>query len=236
MADSSVLFPSAVQNGQLSGASRDADSAAEKQKWILVLESLIGFGLIMATVWTTKVEQRSLFWISAAWFACFAALALRRSWRNIAFPPLKLSAFLIAGGIVVAGCIVAIAARVGTLHALFGIKDPLQHASMYLLWAVVQQLIQQKFFFSRFERLTSRGVLATFIAAALFAVAHVPNPVLVPITFLGGWLLGEIYRRYRYVLPLGIAHGVVGIAIALSVPDNIQHHMRVGLSYLTYPH
>lgn len=236
MADSSVPFPSVVQNEELTPASHAADSAVIKQRWTALIETLIGFGLIMATVWTAKFEQRSFFWISAAWFACFAAVALRRCWRNITFPPFNFSVVVIAGGIAVAGGIIAGAARIGTLHRLFGMKDPVQHAAMYILWAVIQQLIQQKFFLDRFEQLTSRGALASFTAAALFAVAHIPNPVLVPVTFLGGWVLSEIYRRYRYVLPLGIAHGLVGIAVALSVPDGIQHHMRVGLGYLTYPH
>jgi hypothetical protein len=61
-----------------------------------------------------------------------------------------------------------------------------------------------------------------------------PNPVLAPVTFVGGWLLSELFRRYRTLVPLGIGHGLVGIAIALSVPDHIQHHMRVGLGYLRY--
>jgi hypothetical protein len=49
-----------------------------------------------------------------------------------------------------------------------------------------------------------------------------------------GWLLSELYRRYRTLIPLGIAHGLVGLAIALSVPDRLNHHMRVGLGYLHY--
>ena len=231
MADSSVPFPSAVEN-----TPRLVGFSLAKSRRTALLESAIGFGLIMATVWTAKLEQRSFFWISATWFLCFALAALWRGWREITLPSLKFSVVLIAGGLLVAAAIIVIAARVGTLHALFGIKNPLRHAGMYILWAVIQQWIQQNFFLSRFEQLTSRGVLATFTAAALFAVAHLPNPVLVPVTFLGGWVLSEIYRRYRYVLPLGIAHGLVGIAIALSVPDSIQHHMRVGLGYLTYPH
>jgi hypothetical protein len=230
MADSSVPFLSTVQD------TPRLDFSLAKIRRTALLESAIGFALIMATVWTAKLEQRSFFWISALWFLCFALAALRRSWGNITLPPARFSVAIIAGGFLVALATVAIAARAGTLHGLFGIKSPLQHAGMYLLWAVMQQWIQQRFFLSRFEQLTSRGVLATFTAAALFAVAHLPNPVLVPVTFLGGWALSEIYRRYRYVLPLGIAHGLVGIAIALSVPDSIQHHMRVGLGYLTYPH
>jgi hypothetical protein len=231
MADSSVVFPSPVQ-----GTSQVAGLPLTKSRRIALLECAIGFGLIMATVWTAKLEQRSFFWICAGWFLAFAVAALWRGWREVTAPPLKFSLVLIAGGLLVAGMVIAVAARMGTLHALFGIKNPLRHAGMYILWAVIQQWIQQNYFFARFEQLTRRGVLATFTAAALFAVVHVPNPVLVPVTFLGGWVLSEVYRRYRYVLPLGIAHGIVGIAIALSVPDNIQHHMRVGLGYLTYPH
>jgi hypothetical protein len=236
MADPSVPFPSSAPIDQVIIAPRAARSFISKNQRQALLESAIGFGLIMATVWTARVEQRSFFWISAAWFACFAVLALWRGWRNLRRPRLKLSAILIAGGLLVAGSVLAIAYGLGTLHALFGIKNPLQHAGMYILWAIIQQSIQQQFFLHRFEQLTRSGLLASFTAAALFAVAHVPNPVLVPVTFLGGWLLSEIYRRYRAVLPLGIAHGLVGIAIALSVPDSIQHHMRVGLGYLTYPH
>jgi membrane protease YdiL (CAAX protease family) len=102
------------------------------------------------------------------------------------------------------------------------------------MWAVVQQWIQQSFFFERMERVIERGVLASFATAALFGLAHLPNPVLAPVTFLGGWLLSELYRRYRSVVPLGIAHGLVGLAVALAVPDSLNHHMRVGLGYLRY--
>ncbi|HLW52420.1 MAG TPA: CPBP family intramembrane glutamic endopeptidase [Candidatus Angelobacter sp.] len=231
MADSSVPFPSAVENSpQLS------DPALAKAKRQALLESTIGFTLIMATVWTARLEQRSFFWISAGWFLCFALAALWRHRSRLALPPVEFSLIIITSGVAVAATIIAIAAGLGTLHPLFGIKNPLEHAGMYLLWAVIQQWMQQRYFLSRFEQLTSRGLLASFTAATLFAVVHLPNPVLVPITFLGGWILSEIYRRYRYVLPLGIAHGLVGIAIALAVPDSIQHHMRVGLGYLTYPH
>lgn len=133
-----------------------------------------------------------------------------------------------------AGMIVLVAAQLGTLHGLFGTPRVLLHAAMYLTWAIVQQWIQQAFFLVRLERVMHRGVAASFITAILFGLAHLPNPVLAPLTFLGGWLLSELYRRHRNVLPLGIAHGLVGLAIAISVPDHINHHMRVGLGYLLY--
>lgn len=232
MADvSSPVFPSALPSSL-----NPVEAPSSPKKWPAAIEIVIGLALILITVWAARAEQRTLFWISAAWFLCFAALSLWRGWRRYRFPSLKISLLVIGGGLTVAVGLVVGANAMGTLHGLFGIKAPLEHASGYLVWAVIQQWIQQKFFLRRFEQFTTSGLLASFITACLFAVVHLPNPVLVPVTFVGGWIMSEIYRRYRCLLALGLAHGTVGLAIALSVPDSIQHHMRVGLGYLTYPH
>lgn len=234
MADvSSPVFPSELPS---SLNPVEAQAPAPPKKWPAAIETAIGFVLILTTVWAARVEQRALFWISAAWFLCFAAISLWREWRNYRLPSLKISLLVIVGGMAVAAYTVVSASTAGTLHGLFGARAPLEHARGYLLWAIIQQWIQQKFFLHRFEQFTTSGVLASFITACLFAVVHLPNPVLVPVTFAGGWIMSEIYRRYRCLLALGLAHGTVGLAIAISVPDNIQHHMRVGLGYLTYPH
>jgi membrane protease YdiL (CAAX protease family) len=161
---------------------------------------------------------------------------IRQRFRRPALhlPPLHFSVFVIAMGLLAALVVIVVSDRLGTLHRLFGQPNALLHGTSYLLWAVVQQWIQQSFFFVRMERIIHRGILASFTTAALFGLAHLPNPVLAPLTFLGGWLLSELYRRYRTLIPLGIAHGMVGLAIALSVPDRLNHHMRVGLGYLHY--
>jgi hypothetical protein len=191
-----------------------------------------GYTLIMVTIWSQRPAQRRLFWIDAAFFFCAAAVTLWN--RPFALPKLDFTLVVVGLGLTLAAAVLFVAAEVGTLHGLFGTPHRFVHAGMYLTWALIQQWIQQSFFFVRLERLLHRGVLASFTAAAMFGLAHLPNPVLAPLTFFGGWLLSELYRRYRCVLPLGIAHGLVGLAIALSVPDQINHHMRVGLGYLTY--
>jgi membrane protease YdiL (CAAX protease family) len=152
----------------------------------------------------------------------------------VSFSRLQFSVLMISLGLITGLAVVLVSAELGTLHGLTYKPRPLFHVAMYIIWAVVQQWIQQAFFFVRLERIIHSGVLASFTTAALFGLAHLPNPVLTPLTFVGGWLLSEIYRRYRSVVPLGIAHGLVGIAIALAVPDQINHHMRVGLGYLQY--
>jgi hypothetical protein len=211
--------------------------SAGKSDWLALLQVGTGYALIMGTIWTVKTTQRWFFWISAAWFLVWALItAWRTLRRGVKLPSAKIAGLVVLAGAMVAGSFVALAATLGTLHGLFGRKDPLLHAGSYMVWAIIQQIIQQTFFLTRFEQLTQSGLRASLIAASLFGVAHLPNPVLAPVTLAGGWLMSELYLRYRTVLPLGIAHGMVGMAIAVSVPDHIQHHMRVGLSYLLYPH
>jgi Type II CAAX prenyl endopeptidase Rce1-like len=206
-----------------------------RREWIMLAEATVGFLLIMITVWTPRPLQTRLFWTSAAWLAICNLMALgRNGLPRLRLPSLKVAACMIVSGLLLATLLVALAAAAGTLHGLFGASDPLRHAGGYICWAIIQQYIQQTFFFARFEQVTRNGLLASGLTALLFGVAHLPNPVLAPVTFLGGWVLSELFRRYRSVLPLGIGHGLVGMAIALSVPDHIQHHMRVGLGYLRY--
>jgi hypothetical protein len=210
-------------------------STLGKRAWASLLEACVGFLLIMMTVWTPRPLQTRLFWISAAWLVACTVFALwRQGFPRFRLPSLKASALMISSGLLIALILMLLAAAAGTLHGLFGVQEPLRHASGYIIWAIIQQYIQQTFFFARFEQVTRNGILAGLLTALLFGVAHLPNPVLAPVTFLGGWVLSELFRRYRSVLPLGIGHGLVGLAIALSVPDHIQHHMRVGLSYLRY--
>ena len=204
--------------------------------FISLVELAVGYALIMATIWTAHGTQRILFYVTAAWFFCSAVFAgLRGELEGLNRLPLRMTAITVSLTIVIAGGMAVIAYAVGTLHGLFGVRKPLLHASTYLLWSLVQQYIQQSFFFSRIEEITSNGRSAAVITAVLFGLAHLPNPVLAPVTLVGGWMLSELFRRYRSLYPLAVAHGLIGLAIAVSIPDSLHHHMRVGLGYLRYP-
>lgn len=207
-----------------------------RQSYVVLSEMAVAYGLIQVTIWTAPPQQRILFWIAVAWFFASAVLAkLRGQPLGFKRPPMRMTITVVALTIVIVVLMGAIAAALGTLHGLFGVRASLWHASGYLLWSVVQQYIQQSFFFVRIEKLISNGVFASFLTALLFSLAHLPSPVLTGVTLAGGWILSELFRRYRSLYPLAFAHGVIGLAIAVSVPDSIHHHMRVGLGYLRYP-
>ena len=106
-------------------------------------------------------------------------------------------------------------------------------ASAYFLWALLQEFILQSFFFTRCEELFGAS-RAVWVAATLFAVAHVPSPLLTTFTFIGALFFCSMFQRYRSIYPIAIVHGLLGLTIAMTMPDVLLHHMRVGIEYLTY--
>jgi membrane protease YdiL (CAAX protease family) len=101
------------------------------------------------------------------------------------------------------------------------------------VWAIFQQFILQSYFYLRLEKLISARA-AVLLSAGLFCLVHIPNPVLIAVCLVAGYLACEVFRRNRNIYALGVAHAVLGLTIAVTVPDDIQRHMRVGIGYYHY--
>lgn len=197
----------------------------------------VTYVLVLAGCWTPRIPQRIIFWIAIGWVAA-VLLARREDWKDLGLGwrgSLR-SLWLVAAALAVGGIAVAAAAGLHTLHDYSSSAHrPLwPRACGYLLWAVVQQIVLQDVVLLRLLRLIRSRVWAVAIAAALFASAHLPNPLLVPLTIVWGALACWLFLRYRGIYTLGIAHAILGLAVALSFPNHIDHHMRVGWGYLIY--
>ena len=108
------------------------------------------------------------------------------------------------------------------------------HSIMYAIWALEQEFILNSFFYNRFESLLGNTTTAVVTTALLFSLVHLPNPVLVPATFLGGLFFVEVFRRWRNIYPLAIAHAMFGLTLGFVFPDHLIRHMRVGLAFLHF--
>ena len=64
-----------------------------------------------------------------------------------------------------------------------------------------------------------------------FALVHLPNPLLVSITFVAGLVSCTLYRRVPNVLVLGVAHAAISLVLFFALPASITHNLRVGPSY-----
>ena len=100
----------------------------------------------------------------------------------------------------------------------------------YCWWALFQQYLLNGYFANRLRAsFDSRyPYLVAPMAGAMFAAAHVPNPLLMGVTLVGGTVAALAYQRYRNLFFLAFAHALIGTMIWFAVPDTVSHHLRVG--------
>jgi Type II CAAX prenyl endopeptidase Rce1-like len=200
-----------------------------------LLELGVGYGLIMATIWTANPAQRALYWLAFAWIAG-TSWARRDQWSSLGVgrKGLVASLWIPCAAALLSGLAVLLAWRTGRLHPLHGNTPLALHAGGYIVWALMQQFILQSYFLLRLLRLLPGKMLAVGVATAIFAIAHLPNPVLTPMTLLWGAISCMLFLRYRNIYSLGLAHGIMGLCLAITVPAAMHRHMRVGLGYMRY--
>ena len=202
-----------------------------------LIEIAVAYGLILAVIWTPRPAQRFL-WIVAAG-AVVVVICISFDGANamgLRGANFLRSLWIVGAALLVASAAVLIAAKLGTLRMPDGVLAFIATYCAYSVWSGVQQFLLQSFFLLRFLRLIPNPRMAALTAAALFATAHLPSPVLAPVTLLWGFVACLHFLRYRNLYPLAIAHAILGITIAITVPGPVDHNMRVGLGYLRYSH
>jgi membrane protease YdiL (CAAX protease family) len=199
-----------------------------------VWEVVVGYILIEAALWTEGDLRRA--WSMAAGVWIISLIVYRRqslSELGLGWTEPLHSLWVIPAAALISGAMLFGGRLAGTLHPYVVNRHFFPAALGYLFWALQQEFMLQSFFFNRLERALGSGK-AVWIAAGLFALAHVPNPVLVPATVLGGLVFCKLFRRYRNIYTLVVAQTILGICLAAAVPDTVHHHMRVGIGYLTF--
>lgn len=207
----------------------------DSQRFFLWAEIVVAFLLIESALWSTGPTQKmfslvgmvAIIGFTVANRSSLRELGLGRTgfWHSMLAVPV---AVLVAGGFLVLGV------WAGTLRSLFGAGSVYLHAFGYGIWSLEQEFILNSFFYLLLEKLLGNSHRTALCAALLFSFAHIPNPILVPATLVGGMLFVEAFRRWRNIYPLGLAHAALGLSLALTVPDPWMHHMRVGLSFLRF--
>ena len=201
-----------------------------------LFELCVGYGLILATVWTPNPAQRILYWVAFAWIAITAILRRKEvETHGLGFRGLLSSLWIVGAAILIALATIALAKHLHTLHPLYGPLPIVTHLWGYALGALMQQFILQIYVLMRFLRIGIRRNSAIALATILFAAAHIPNPLLVALTSIWGAVSCALFLRYRNLYTLALAHGILGMTLAVTIPNPIARHMRVGLGYLQYP-
>jgi hypothetical protein len=223
-----VAQDSVVSNGV------DSGFVVEKRKRDL-LELSVGYGLILFVIWAPNPWQRLLYWAALGWVVLTTCVSFEgRRAMGLRIGGLLRSLWVVGVALLMAGIAGVVANRIHTLHLPGGLSMLVERYWAYGIWAFLQQFLLLDFFLLRLLRLLPNRKSAVVAAASLFAIAHVPNPILTPLTLIWGLAACLIFLAYRNLYTLGMAHAILGICIAVTVPGPVDHNMRVGLGYLAY--
>lgn len=167
--------------------------------------------LVIAYIWL-----RPLWW-SWSLLIPLSLVGLSFFWHSETFESLGLSLRDGLGAVIawrwwLASCAAALIALVcieatTSIHVIY-------HWCGYACWCVVQQLLLQNMTYRRLRDGLGASWKTSGIAGAMFAAAHMPNPILVPATFLWGTVSTRLFEARPSVPVLwGDASAALGDAL-----------------------
>jgi hypothetical protein len=108
--------------------------------------------------------------------------------------------------------------------------DPARFADL-AGWAFLQQYLLQAFIHRRLAPLVAPSLARDAMVGAIFAALHLPNPILVPVTFFAGSVFATLYRRETNLWVLALCHALGSTAVAFAFDPGVLNNMRVGPGY-----
>jgi hypothetical protein len=109
-----------------------------------------------------------------------------------------------------------------------------RHFSGYFAFCLLQQVALNSYLTNRLLDAFEQPRITALSAGALFAALHWPNPVLVPLTFLGGTAMSWLFSRERNIIPLTVGQAILGAVVWWAFPVAWHHGMRVGPGYYSF--
>ena len=205
------------------------------RRYFTWFQVIVAYVFIERALWSSRLVFRNTWGVIAVITVFVFAVVDRPSLRRMGLSlPTSFGSGLVLAVCLAAALFLVFAVRWAGGQIPANPTWPNLHATWeYLAWALIQEFMLQSFFFTRCEELFGSSA-AVWIAATLFAAAHLPSPILTTFTLVGGLFFCEMFRRYRSIYAIGIVHAVLGLTVAVTMPDSVLHSMRVGIGYLRY--
>lgn len=104
----------------------------------------------------------------------------------------------------------------------------------YFAFCLLQQIALNSYLTNRLLYAFENPRVTPVLAGAIFAALHWPNPVLVPLTFIGGTAMSWLFSRERNILPLTVGQAILGTLVWWVFPIAWHHGMRVGPGFYSF--
>ena len=231
---STIEDPGALCAAALPSAAQANPLPRRRVLWELC-ELSIGYVLILAVIWTPRPLQRWLYWLAIAWFIASIVKSFP-GWKAMGCCTAGFwrSAWVVGLALVLAAGAMLLASDLHTLHHPNGLLQWILAFGGYTVWSLAQQFLLQGYFLARLVRLLPSATMAAVSAGLIFAIAHLPNPILTGLTLIWGLAASFVFLKARNLWTLAMAHAIFGICVAVTIPATTLHNMRVGLGYLRY--
>lgn len=206
------------------------------QRWSCLVEALAFSGFVSWYIWRLQANVPWTWSVMLGWLVV-SFLARRDTPKTIGWRADNLwsAAKRAAWFFAVSAVLICFAGLfLGMLHRLpTHMIEPRRFGS-YLAFCVLQQVGLNSLVMNRLLRAFEKPVPAAVVAGAMFALLHLPNPVLVPLTFVGGAAMAWLFARERNILPLALGQAILGALVWWAFPLAWHHSMRVGPGYGEY--
>ncbi len=219
------------------------------------LEALVFSGLVAMFIWRWQAADPYSWVIFPIWL--LASFLLHRDnpktlgWRaDNLWPATRQGLWMFAAFI---AAIVVAGISLGALHRTPQHLLDRHRFIGYFAFCLLQQVAVNSYLMNRFLFATStpssptssqasnatpieHPILAAALSSFVFGALHWPNPVLVPVTLIGGFGMCLLFAKQRNILPLTFGQAILGGLTWWAFPIAWHHSMRVGPGYYAFAH
>ena len=203
------------------------------KRWLSLVDVFLLPAFILWFIWQLQFTARGTWVIFVVWlvvsFLLHRDTAKTLGWRGDNIWPATKQALAVFGpmaaGLVITGFLL------GASRHLRPNSISLRGLGGYFAFCVLQQVALNSLIHNRMLSLVQNEWMAAGLTGTIFAACHWPNPVLVPLTFVGGTAMAWMFGRVRNVIPLAIGQALLGVLVGWASPMAWHHHMRVGPGY-----